>query len=573
LAAEYPDDKGFGVTLIPMREAVAGSFRTPLLALAGALAFVLLLTCTNIANLQLVRLEGRRKELALRTALGAEQFDLIRQILAEVLMLVIVAGVLGIMLAPTGVRLLLSLVPPDADSWLSIKTDKTVLMVSMVITLLTALVSGLIPALKISRASLKGALSAGWGAVGTGGVNGKLRSGFLIAQLALAVIPLTGAGLLVSSLMNLEKVDPGFQSDHRLTMSFYAPRARYKDHDKLAQLAEQVADQSRHIPGVKDAGVSQYLPFTPSLSWVQAISLTDPKQNQHLAELPHIKYAPASTDFFEAMGIPIKSGRVFQQSDDQNAAPVAVINEALAKKYFPNEDPIGKQVWLGHAQLLPTLPPRTIIGVVGDIVINSLDESPRTAAWVPITQQTFFEDVWRSLYIVVHTNGEPQTATSAIREEMARIDPDLALADIATMDERMSQSLWRNRLTAVTMGSLGIIAVFIAMLGVFGVTSYLVTQRSHEIGVRIAIGAQRHHIYQLIMGQGLVLIASGIVIGIVGSLLLTQWLASLLYEVGTKDPVTLTAVSLLLAGAGLLACYIPARRATRVDPLITLRTE
>lgn len=573
LEQQYPEDKGYGVTLQPMREAVAGNFKAPLLTLAGALAFVLLLTCINIANLQLVRLEARRKELAIRTALGAGPAVLVRELLTESFLLVVCAGAAGILLAPVGVRLLLSLIPPNVIPWLSVTTDRTVLLVSLGITLLTAIVSSLAPAIRASRVRLTGSLTAGWGATGAGAFNTRLRNSFLVAQVALTVIPLTGAGLLIGSLIRLARIDPGFQVDHRISMTYYAPRSRYPQPDDISRLGERILDEVRHIPGVVDAGSAQYLPFAHGLQWLQAFVTSNPKDIQNPAELPHVRHTVVGSGYFEAMGIPLKAGRTFTPADDRNAEQVVVINESAVKKFFNGENPVGKQVWVGHSGLIPTIPPRTVIGVVSDSVIISIDESPASAAWVPISQQVFAPDVWRSLYLIIHTTDAPTPAVAAVRERLRHIDPDIALADISTMPDRITESLWRQRLTASTMGALGAIALAIALLGVFAIVSYLVSQRSYEIGVRIALGAPRGNIFKLIMGQGLALIAIGIVVGVVGSLWLTSSLASLLYGVSARDPLTFAGVSLLIVAAGVLACFIPARRATRVDPVRTLKAD
>ncbi|HYL97885.1 MAG TPA: ABC transporter permease, partial [Blastocatellia bacterium] len=573
LANQYPEDKGFGVILAPLREAVAGDVRTPLLALLAALGLVLLLTCVNIANLQLVRFEARRRELAVRTALGAARTALVRQTVIETAVLVIAGSGFGVLLAPAGVRILLSAAPPASISWLRVHTDRRVLLISIGITLLAALVSAVIPAIKASGVSINSALSGIRGATGTGAFSARMRNVFVVAQLALAVIPLSAAGLLVGTLRNLERVNPGFETDKRLTMSYFAPRARYKDPAQVGRLAEQVAEGIRTVPGVIAAGSVEFVPLGPGALWLQAIAREDPKQIQNPAGLPHVRYTVATSGYLEAMGIPLKAGRVFSKSDDANSAPVVVVNESLAKKYFPNESPIGQRIWIGHAQLLASQPPRIVVGVVADTIRTKLSETPDPSAWVPVAQQTFAEDVWRSLNIVVHTSGEPGIAMAGIREQLAKVDPDLALANIATMDERVSQSLWRERLTAGTMTSIGFVALWVAVLGVFAVISFLVTLRTNEIGVRIALGAQRGHILRMVMGEGSRLILIGAGLGVLCSLLLTKWLASLLYGVRPRDPLTLGLVLILLAGVGLLACYVPARRAMKVDPISSLRAE
>jgi predicted permease len=573
LADAYPEDNGFGAMVIPMRESVAGSFRAPLLALMGALGLVLLLACVNIGNLQLVRLESRRKELALRTALGAGRGRLIRQLITESLMLVFIAGTAGVLLAPTLVRLLLSLIPPDQAPWLAVKTDPMALLATAGVTALAVVLAGVLPAIKSSRFELTHALSAGGAVTGSAGINRGLRRALLVAQLAMALVPLAGTGLLVQTFLRLAHVDPGFKTDRRLTLSFSAPNARYAGAEKVQILAERVAEQTRQVPSVRDAGLVQFLPFSSAPGWLQALSREDPKGIQNPADLPHVRYMVASTGYLEAMGIPLKSGRTIAKADSKEAMPVVIINESLAKKYFPDEDPVGKQIWVGHAQLLASLAPRTIVGVAGDHVIRGLGAPPEPAVWIPISQQGFFDSIWRNLYLVVHADSEPKGILASVRERMAGIDPQLALTDVATMEERLGNSLWQQRLMAFVVSGLGLSAAAIAVLGVFGITSYTVSRRVREIGVRMALGAEARDISRLVLIEGFWLALIGVALGTVGALGLTRFIASLLYGVGAADPLTFAGVATLLAALALVACYIPARRATKVDPLVALRYE
>jgi putative ABC transport system permease protein len=573
LAAQYEEDKGFGIQLVAMREGVAGDFQRPLLALFGALGLVLLLACVNLANLQLVRFEARRKELAMRTALGAGRGRLIRQLVTESMLLVVLAGLLGVFLAPEGVRLLLWLVPPEQIPWLKVVSDGRVLLVCTGLTLLTAVLSGLLPAIRSSSFDLARMLAASSSGSGGAGINRRWRNAFVVAQLALTFIPLVGAGLLMNSFVRLRGVDPGFQTDHRLTLSLSAPRARYKDPAAIARLAEQVGEEVRHAPGVREAGLVQYLPFSPAVGWLQAVSRQDPQGHGNPADLPHVRYTVASTGYFESLGIPLKAGRTFTNADTRESVQIVVINEALAKRYFPNEDPIGKPLWIGHAQMLPGSLPRTIVGVVGDTLLDRLDTAPEASAWVPISQQSFGEDLWRTLFLVVKTDIEPQAALAGVRQRIAGIDSELALTGIATMEDRLGESVWRQRFTASVLGVFSFIAMAIAMLGVFGITSYLVRERTHEIGVRMALGAMPGDIFRLIMKEGILSVLTGVALGMAGALALARFLSNLLYGVRANDPVTFGAVAVLLALVALAACCIPARRAAKADPLIALKHE
>ncbi|MGH9849146.1 MAG: ABC transporter permease [Blastocatellia bacterium] len=573
LASQYPEDKGYGVRVMPMRDDIAGDFRMPLLAMFGALGLVLLLACVNLANLQLTRLEARRKEIAVRAALGADRWRLARQLLTESLLLALVAGGMGMILAPAGVRLLLSFIPPERIPWLSVTTDRTVLLVSAGITLFVALLSGALPALRAARVDLVIGLAGGGTAPGATGASRRMRRAFLIAQLALSLAPLAGAGLLIQSFVRLQRVDPGFAADQRLTLSYSAPRIKYREREKLAALAEAVREEVSQLPGVQAAGLAQALPFAAGIGWLQAITRQDPKSIENPANLPHVRYNVVSAGYVEALGVPLKAGRAFTRADTRETTPVVIINESLARKHFAGEDPLGKQFWVGHAQALSSHQPRTVVGVIGDALLNKLEEPAEAAAWVPLSQQESGEDVWRTLFLVVHTKTDPLSLMAGIRQRIAKVDPDLALTDIRTMEVRLDESVWRQRLAATAMGALSLAALIIASLGVFGIIGYLVSRRTHEIGVRMALGATGRDIIRLVMSEGCWLTLAGVSLGLFGSLMLTRFLSSLLYGVSATDPITFVIAALSLAGAALLACYLPARRAAKVDPLIAIRHE
>jgi predicted permease len=574
LANQYPEDKGFGALVTPMRDSIAGDFRAPLLTLFGALGLVLLLACVNLANLQLTRFEARRKEIALRAALGADRWRLSRQLLSESLLLALLAGAVGTLLAPALVKLLLSFIPPQRIPWLSVTTDRRVLLVSVGITLFVALLSGALPAFRAARVDLVRALAGGGAATGATGVSRRMRHAFLIAQLALSLAPLAAAGLLVQSFMRLQSVNPGFAADHRISLLYAAPRVRYREREKLAELAERLRDEISQVPGVQAAGLAQALPFAAGMGWAQAITRQDPKSIANPANLPHVRYNVVSTGYVEALGVPLKAGRTFTKADTREAQPVVIINESMARKHFAGEDPLGKQFWVGHAQALSGYQPRTVIGVIGDTLLNKLEDPAEAAAWVPLSQQyEGTEDVWRTLFLVVQTRTDPLGMLAGIRQQIAKVDPDLALTDIRTMEGRLDDSVWRQRLAATAMGALSLTALIIASLGVFGIIGYLVSRRTHEIGVRMAIGADRRDIIRLVMREGIRFTLAGVGLGLIGAMMLTRYLSSLLYGVSATDPVTLAVAALSLAGAALLACYLPARRAAKVDPLIALRHE
>ncbi|MBA0087391.1 MAG: ABC transporter permease, partial [Acidobacteria bacterium Pan2503] len=381
LSSRFPGDKDYGALVIPMREGVAGNFRAPLLALSGAVGFALLLLCFNMGYLRVVHLEARRKEIALRVVLGASQGALLRQLLIETLLLLAIGGALGILLAPAAVRLLLSFVPPREIPWLHARLDAVALLGVLGLTALAAVFSALLPIIKTLRSELARILSAGGATGSSAATAGRLRGAMIAAQIALALVPLCGAGLLMRSFVHLLEVAPGFDSAHRLTLAFSAPKARYAGPAEISALAQKIREKTQDIPGLKQEGLAQAIPFSPGARWLQAITRSDPKGLQSFSTLPLVRYSVITPGYFEAMGIPLKSGRLFSESDAGNAQPVVLINEKLARLYFPGEDPVGKALWIGHAESLPKSSPRLVAGVVADTHMYALDSDPDAAAW------------------------------------------------------------------------------------------------------------------------------------------------------------------------------------------------
>ena len=321
------------------------------------------------------------------------------------------------------------------------------------------------------------------------------------------------------------------------------------------------------------AGVAQALPFAPGAIWLQALTRTDPNAVPSLAALPHVHYNVVGAGYAEALGVPLMAGRTFDTRDTANSQAVVVINQALASRFFPKENPIGQQLWVGHAQALPTLPRRTIIGVIGDARWSDLDTPAGPEAWVPFSQQTGGEDVFRTMFLLFQTTGDPTSLMPGVRAQIRRVDPDLALTSIRTLESRLDESVWRQRLAAVAVGALGLAALVIAIVGVFGVTSYLVSRRTHEMGVRIAVGAQPKHIVGIVLTESGWLVLAGVVLGAAGAFGVTRYFSSLLYGVSAGDATTFLLAAAGLAATAMIACYFPARRAARVDPLVTLRAE
>jgi putative ABC transport system permease protein len=573
LAAQYRENEGFGVRVVPMREDMTGQFRAPLLAVLGALGLVLMLVCVNIANLQLVRLEARRRELAVRAALGASRAQLIRYALVESALLGLVAGTLGLLLAPSCVQLLLAFVPSERIPWLAVTTDTRVMLVSAGLTCAVMVIAGLVPASRAVQIDVASALARGGWAGALASTSRRLRQGFVVVQLALSFVLVVGAGLLIQSFVRLQQVHPGFAPDNRLTFSYMAPRSRYPEGEGLARLADRMRDAVSNAPGVMAVGAAQALPFAEGPVWFQAISRSDPRTVSNLAVLPHVHYNVVTPGYAESLGVPLKAGRTFTSHDAAGAAPVVIINEALAGRFFPNENPIGQTLWVGHAQALPTLPPRTVVGVVGDARWDTLDSPAGPEAWVPIAQQVGGDLVYRTLLVVAQTSGDPLSTVAAVRGQIRNLDKDLALTSIRTMADRVDQVLWRQRLGAAAMGALGVAALVIAVVGVFAVTNHLVGRRTHEMGVRLALGAAPRAIVQLVMTESAWLVILGLALGVGGAWAGARYVSTLLYGVSAADVMTFTVTASGLTFAALLASYVPARRAARVDPLVALRPE
>jgi len=573
LSGLYVEDKNYGALVIPMREAVSGDFRAPVIALSGALGFALLLLCINISYLRRVHLEARRKEIALRVALGASRAVLIRQLFMETILLFGIGGGIGILLSPLGMRLLLSFVPAQEIPWLHGRIDAFVLLASIGLTLLAAVLTGLIPVLGVSRSDL--ARNLGWGGAVTSsaGVSGRLRGAIIAFQIALALVPLCGAGLLIRSFVRLQEVAPGFTPEHRLTLSLNAPKARYAGPAEITALAKGLREATLQVPGMRETGLAQAIPFGSGSRWLQALTRTDPKGIHNFSQLPLVRYTVVTPGYLEAVGMPLRAGRLVTDADTHDSQPVVVINEKLAHQQFPGEDPVGKQIWIGHGESLPSLPPRTIVGVVTDIHMYALDHDPDPSAWVPMTQQSVSEDIWRNLFLIANTGTDPNNAVAAIGQKIHGVDKELAITDVSSMDQLLRDSLWQQRFSANILGAFSLAALGIAVLGVFGVTSYLVALRSHEIGVRMALGARPADILKMVLGQSFVLVAVGTVAGLLGAFALTRVLQGLLFGIKPTDASTFGMMAAVLAISSLVACLGPARRAARVDPIVALRAE
>ena len=549
--------------LVPLQEHFLGERRRPLLVLLGSVGLVLLIACANVANLLLARAGAREKELAIRGALGAGRFRLARQLLTECLLLAVAGSAAGLLLASwlTGLLALLNSTDTfgDLGRVTAITIDLRVLGFALLLTLLTGLLFGLLPALRLSRTDLNVSLKEGGRG---GGFHGRgLRSALMVSEVALAIVLLVGSGLLIRSFVKLLEVDPGYRAENLLTAKISLP-PRYRDNSQRAQFYERILLRLAALPGVASVGATSHLPLTNynmgSTLRVEGHSL-QPGENP-----PSAPVARVNPDYFRTMGISLRAGRLFNDGDTQGAPSVALLSEALARRLFPDEDPLGKRLSVGGLGAELT----TVIGVVNDIRYSGLDGEIEQAVYLSYRQLP------RSgMSLVLRGAVEPSSLAPALRNAVREIDPALPVYDVLTMNERLSNSVAARRFNLLLLGGFAALALLLAGVGVYGVISYVVTQRTHEIGVRMALGAQSADVIRLFIKQGMAVVLLGVGLGLLGAFALTRIMKSLLFDVSANDPLTFACVALLLSLIALAACYLPARRAARIDPLASLRHE
>ncbi|HWP42364.1 MAG TPA: ABC transporter permease, partial [Blastocatellia bacterium] len=555
---------GWSANVFPLQQEVVGDIRPALLVLLGAVGFVLLIACANVANLLLARAATRQKEFALRAALGASRGRLVRQLLNESLLLGVLGGAAGLALAYWAIELLMKFNPGNIPRLDEVSLDGRVLAFTLGVSVLTGLIFGAVPALQASRPDLNESLKEGGRGTAGGAGHRRLRSIFVVSEVALALVLLVGAGLMIKSFIRLQQVDLGYNPENVLTARVLLPGSKYGDNPKRAAFFKQATERIANIPGVQAAGAISWLPLvglgSATTFWV------DGRPEPPPGEKPATDVRVITPGYFAAMGIPLIKGRIFDERDTAESPRVLIINETMAREFFPGEDPIGKRLIISWDR--PELPDE-IIGVVGDAKLVSVSGEARPAIYWPHARQASYS----LMTFVVRTAGDPLAMAGSLVREIRAIDPEQAVASIQTMEDVVSASIARPRFNMLLLGLFASVAMVLAAVGIYGVMAYSVSQRTHEIGIRMAMGAQRADVLRLIVGQGMALTLAGIGIGLAGAFFLTELMSSLLFGVEATDPLTFTIISLLLACVAFAACYIPARRATKLDPMVALRYE
>ena len=563
---QWPQAKGwFSSRLTPLPRQVVGDTRRPLLLLLGAVGIVLLIACCNVAGLLLARSVSRRREFTLRAALGAQPSRLLRQLLTESLVLACAGGVVGLLLGEAGVLAVRAFSPANLPRIREVALDLRVFAVTVGAMLASGILFGLAPALFARHTDLVESLKeGGQRASGSRGGN-QLRQALVVGELALALMLVVAAGLLTRTFSRLLSVDPGFNAEHVLTFELSLPGSKYSDRGRIIGLYREALAKLRALPGVQAAGITETVPLDGS---TEATVIRIPGRTRGGdKDRPFANYTIASPGYFSAAGTPLLRGRTFRDSDTDEAPAVTVISRAMADKYWPGEDPIGQQVALGSSKY----PTATIVGVVADVKRLSLREQPGPEMYVPYTQKVYPSLL--TMNVVVRSRAEPDALTGTIRRAIASVDPELPIAKVETLSEVVNDSLAQPRFSLLLMAAFGGLALLLAGVGLYGVISYSVAQRTQEIGIRMALGASRRNVFAVVVGQGGRMAGLGIVVGLAAALVATRTMASFLYGVKPTDLLTLVAVCLLLAAVALLACYLPARRATKVDPMVALRYE
>ncbi len=565
LDQQYPStNRGYRVAITPVRDAFVGDSGPPILVLFAAVGFVLLIACVNVANLLLARGTARGKEIAIRSALGASRARVVRQLLMEAMVLALLSGGLGLFFGAWGLSGLLALIPGDVGQGAPIAIDRWVLAFTALLSLATVGIFGLAPALHASRPDLNETLKESGRATSGGLERGRLRSLLVVSEIALALVLLVSAGLMIKSFSRLLAVDPGFNPQNVLTMSVSLRGPKYDKPEQVTGFAQQTLERVRALPGVSFAALGTQLPLTDSHSRRDITIEGQPLPD--VGEFPHPDFHTVSPDYTKALGLPLLRGRDFTPADNKQAPGAVLISESLARRFWPNGDAVGKRILIGHPA--PNNPWQTVVGVVGDTKQYGLAAATRWEVY-----QSYLQHPIPNFRVVVRSASKPEDLTAGIKAEIHRLDKDVPVSEVLTMQQWVSNSIGIQRITMLLLGLFATLAMVLGGVGIYGVISYSVGQRNHEIGIRMALGAERRDVLKLVVGKGFGLTLIGIGAGFVGALALTRFLSSLLFGVRPTDPAIFGGVVVLLVCVALLASFVPARRATKVDPMVALRYE
>jgi putative ABC transport system permease protein len=574
LEQQYPtDDKGWGAVVVPLREQLVGDVRPSLLVLLGAVAFVLLIACANVANLMLAKTLGRRKEIAIRSALGASRMRVLQQVLSESVLIALMGGILGLIIAHFGVQLISAFLANQLNQTPDMNLDIWVLGFTLAVSILTGILAGLAPALRLTRTDLNEALKQGLGRTDSDSGSTRARGVLVVSEVALSLILLIGAGLLIRSLWLLRSVNPGLDPNNVLTMTvgIPVPSTRFPTPLQQSNFFDDVLQRVRALPGVDSAGVIDSLPLAGGGS-IQPIAI-EGRAAQQMADQPEVDVRVISPGYLRSMHIPLLRGRDLNDADTAGTPGAVVISESMAKRFWPNEPPIGKHVTLSFF----SDGPREIVGIVGDVKDSGLGVvDPVAMLYMPLAQySTPLLGGWTSfpMALVVRTNSAASSLTEAVTSAVHQVDSELPLLQIRTMQDVVAESLSQQRFNMLLLAVFAGLALLLAAIGIYSVLAYSVKRRLREIGIRMALGAQVRDVLRLVVIEGMRPTLIGVAIGLAGALALGRVLANLIYGVKPTDPITFGAVAVLLAGVGLLASIVPAYRATRVEPMKTLRDE
>jgi putative ABC transport system permease protein len=561
LAATYPESNaGWGALVTSVQEQLVTTVRPALMLILGAVGFLLLIVCANLANLMLARLSGRRTEIAVRAALGAGRAQLIRQVLAESLLLSAVGGALGIAVAWAGVRFVRALPQGSLPRMDEVRLDGGVLLFAAAISILVAIVFALVPALHASKAGLRDTIKA-FSGVTSGPGSSRLLGAIVVIEVALALVLLVGAGLMTRSFAQLMRVSPGFEPANLLAVQVYLPQTRYRDGTRRTQFFAETIDRVRALPGVRSAAAVSSLPMYPvGIDFALPFTIegaTPPPSGEE----PRADIRSASPGYFETMRVPLVRGRFLDDRDRAGAPGVLVINETMARRHFAGQDPLGRVVGNPHGK-------GEVVGVVGDVKHYGLDSQPRPEIFMPVFQQPF-----SGMTLVVRTSSDPMGFVDAVRREVMAVDAEQPIYDARAVADIVAQSVFLPRISMLLVGAFAVSALLLAVVGIYGVVSYSVTERTRELGVRMALGAESRDTMRLVLGRSMLLVACGVAAGLVASLVMMRAISGLLFEVSPLDPTVFAGVSLLLALSALLASLVPAWRATQVDPIVALRVD